>query len=78
MLRTQYERYANKYVEWQQQAERTITAWYEIAQTALKDKLDTEIHKQPEKIEGFATNREQQLVSLLDGYEEHARGIQAK
>jgi hypothetical protein len=77
-MRTQYERYTNKYVEWQQQAEHTITAWHEVAQTKLKEKLDAEIHKQTEKIEDFATNQEQQLVSLLDGYEEHARGIQAK
>ena len=78
MLKVQYERYTNQYAEWQQQAERTITAWHEVAQTTLKENLDKEIQQHMDTIADFATNQEQQLVSLLDGYEEHARGIQAK
>ena len=78
MLKVQYERYTNQYIEWQQQAERTITAWHEVAQTMLKEKLDEEILQHAETIADFATNQEQQLVNLLDGYKEHARGIQAK
>ena len=78
LAQTQYERYTRKYEELQQQAERKITAWHEVAQTTMKEKLDVLTKQQAEKIEDFATNQEQQLVSLLDGYEEHARGIQAK
>ena len=72
-MQTQYERYTRKYDELQLQAERATTAWQEIAQTALKEKLDIQIREQTEKIEEFATDQEQKLISLLDGYEEHAR-----
>ena len=78
MLHTQYERYTNQYTEWQTQAERAITAWHEVAQTTLKETLDDTIQQQTAKIDDFATDQEQKLMSLLDGYEEHARGIQAK
>ena len=78
MLQTQYERYTNQYTEWQQQAERAITAWHEVAQTTLKETLDETIQQQTAKIDDFAIDQVQKLVSLLDGYEEHARGIQAK
>jgi hypothetical protein len=49
-----------------------------VAQTTLKEKINKKIRLQTERIEDFATNHEQQLTSLLDGYEEHARGIQSK
>ena len=62
----------------QEQAEKAISAWQEVAQTTLKEKIDEQIRLQTERIEDFATNHEQQLTSLLDGYEEHARCIQAK
>ena len=77
-MHTQYERYTGKYVEWQKQAERTITAWHEVAQATIKEKVDQEVKKHTTTIEDFATNQEEPLVSLLDGYEEHARSIQAK
>jgi hypothetical protein len=77
-LHAQYDRYTNQYTEWQQQATRAITAWHEVAQTTLKETLDATIQQQTVKINDFATDQEQKLVSLLDGYEEHARGIQAK
>jgi hypothetical protein len=77
-LQAQYDRYTRKYDELQQQTERAITAWQEIAQTTLKEKIDNQIREQTTKIEEFATDQEQKLISLLDGYEEHARGIQAK
>ena len=60
------------------QTEKAITAWQEVAQTTLKEKIEDQLRTQTEKIEDFTTNHEQQLMSLLDGYEEHARGIQAK
>jgi hypothetical protein len=63
MLKVQYERYTTKYIEWQQQAERIITAWHEVAQTTLKENSDKEIQQHTETIADFATNQEQQLVS---------------
>ena len=44
----------------------------------MREKLEDIIKEQTEKIDDFATNQEQKLVSLLNGYEEHARGLQAK
>ena len=74
----QLERYTRQYSELQTQTEKAITAWQEIAQTTLKEKIEDQLRKQTEKIDDFATSHGQQLMNLLDGYEEHARGIQAK
>ena len=74
----QYDRYTRKYDILQQQTERAITAWQEIAQTTLKEKIDIKIREQTVKIKDFAMDQEQKLISHLDGYEEDAGGIQAK
>ena len=46
----QYVRYTRKYEELQTHAERSITAWQEVAQTTLKDKIDAQIREQTENL----------------------------
>ena len=58
-MQGQYERYTSKYDESQRQVERSITAWQEVAQTTLKEKIDAQIREQTVKIEEFATDQEQ-------------------
>jgi hypothetical protein len=77
-MKTQCDKYSRRFDDIQHQAEKAINAWQEVMQTKMKEKVEAHAKEQMEKIEDFATNHEQQLMSLLDGYEEHARGIQAK
>ena len=64
-MHAQYERYTRKYEDLQQQAERAITAWQEVTQATLKEKIDLQLKEQTQKIADFATNQEQQLMSLF-------------
>ena len=60
------------------QSVQSLHGMKQVAQTTLKEKLETKIQKHTKKIADFATDQEQPLVSLRDGYEEHARGMQVK
>jgi hypothetical protein len=60
-MENQYARYSRKYGDLQQQTEKAITAWHEVAQASPTDKIDAETKAQVEKIEDFATNHEKQL-----------------
>ena len=42
-MHAQYERYTRKYEDLQQQAERAITAWQEVTQVTLKEKIDLQL-----------------------------------